>query len=37
MHNASPSSHQSICLVKVNVKSNNDNNNGNNKSDQVHK
>ena len=29
MHNASFSPHQSICLVKVNVKNNNDNNSNN--------
>ena len=30
MHNASSSSYQLICLIKVNVKNNNDNNNNNN-------
>ena len=30
MYNTSSSLYKSICLTKINVKSNNDNNNGNN-------
>ena len=37
MHNTSSTSCQSICLIKVNIKNNNDNSNCNNKWDQVHK